>query len=321
MFEGANRMALKMKKFFRKLVNSLPYISNLVRQNRELNEVVKTYNALSCYPPGHFYSPIVNIKEIQKFEDQIWLKNILNIKGIQLNIENQLNNIKNFSKYYNELPFKAYPQPNLRYYFNNSYFNTFDGIILYSFIREYKPERIIEIGSGFSSALMMDTNQHFVKDEIEIKFIEPYPDRIKSLMNSNDKKGYTIIESNVQKVPIEVFMELCQNDILFIDSTHVCKTGSDVNYLLFSVIPNLKRGVLIHFHDIFYSFEYPKEWVYQGRNWNENYLVKAFLMYNTDFQIEFFNSFIFSNYHSQLLENLPLASEEGGGSLWLRKIK
>src|SRR5690606_33895195 len=101
-------------------------------------------------------------------------------------------------------------------------------------------------------------------------------------------------------------------DILFVDSSHVLKTGSDVNHLLFQILPILKKGVLVHFHDIFYPFEYPKEWILSGRSWNEIYALRAFLTYNSNFKILLFSHFIHKK-HSLAFGKMPLAYKNWGG--------
>ncbi len=164
------------------------------------------------------------------------------------------------------MPFKSEKQNNLRYQFENGFYSYTDAIMLYSMIRYYKPKRIIEIGAGFSSSVMLDTNELFFENAINLTFIDPYADRLYSLITENDKKTATIIETNVQLTPLIVFEKLEQGDILFVDSAHVTKTGSDVNYILFEILPALKKGVLVHFHDVFYPFEYPKDWVFNGFN-------------------------------------------------------
>ena len=125
---------------------------------------------------------------------------------------------------------------------------------------------------------------------------------------------------------METFSSLGENDILFIDSSHVSKTHSDVNYLFFEILPRLRAGVYVHVHDVFYPFEYPREWVYQGRGWNEAYLTRAFLQYNSAFTIQLFNSFL-ERFHVALLEReMPLCTRyveanmpTSAQSLWLKK--
>ena len=188
-------------------------------------------------------------------------------------------------------------------------------------IRHFKPKQIIEIGSGFSSMVMLDTNELFFENQIKCTFIEPYPKRLYSLMKSSDKSLYTIIESDIQNISLDVFEKLESGDILFIDSTHVSKTGSDVNYILFEILPVLKTGVLIHFHDVFYPFEYPKKWVFNGVNWNENFLLRAFLMYNQQFEIILFTRYLV-DLHSSVFNNMPLclqSTSSSSSSFWIRK--
>ena len=123
----------------------------------------------------------------------------------------------------------------------------------------------------------------------------------------------------VQNVPLAAFEELGDNDILFIDSSHVCKAGSDVNFLVFNVLPALAPGVVVHFHDIGWPFEYPLQWIADGRAWNEAYLLRAFLQYNRSFEILVFNSYAYRTFRSFFEKRMPLYLERPGGSLWLRK--
>jgi hypothetical protein len=205
----------------------------------------------------------------------------------------------------------------LRYYFNNGSYEYTDAIILYSFIRHFKPKKIIEIGSGFSSAVMLDTNDIF-NLKIKFSFIEPYPKLLYSLMRQNDINNCNIYDKKVQSVALEKFKDLNENDILFIDSSHVSKTGSDVNFEIFNILTTLNSGVLIHFHDVFYPFEYPKEWVLEGRNWNEDYLLRAFLSYNNSFEILHFSHFI-HRHHKKAFQKMPLTYKNTGGNIWIRK--
>jgi predicted O-methyltransferase YrrM len=303
-------MSLKIK--LKRMINKLPYIGELYNENQN-------FKKNSLYPAGHFYSTIISIDEIKKRETSIWEnEQIDGVLGINLRTESQIELVNRFKKYYDEIPFTADKNENLRYYFDNSFYSYSDAIFLYSVIREYKPKQIIEVGSGFSSSVMLDTNQLFFDNKINLTFIEPYPDRLNTLLKENDKTSTTIIQSDVQLVPVAVFEKLNAGDILFIDSTHVVKTGSDVNYIIFEILPRLKSGVLIHFHDIFYPFEYPKEWVYAGRNWNEDYFLKAFLMYNTEFEIKLFSDYL-HKHHKAVFESMPLCYKNSGGNLWLEK--
>ncbi len=303
-------MALKTKII--SILNRLPYIKGLYEENMNLKKN-------SCYVPGHYYSTIISVDEIKKREDEIWKGvKIDGINGIDLRLSNQKNLVSNFNQFYNEIPFKNDKTKDTRYYFNNGLYSYTDAITLYSMMRHLMPKQIIEVGSGFSSAVMLDTNQVFFNNEINLTFIEPYPERLNQLLREEDKKSTEILVDFVQNVDISVFEKLNEGDILFIDSTHVVKTGSDVHFILFEILPILKKGVYIHFHDVFFPFEYPKEWVYKGRNWNEDYFLKAFLMYNDKFEVELFSHYLHLH-HKEVFEKMPLCYKNEGGNLWIRK--
>ena len=124
----------------------------------------------------------------------------------------------------------------------------------------------------------------------------------------------------MQDVDVGRFAALEANDILFIDSTHVSRIDSDVNRIFFEILPRLAAGVLVHLHDVFYPFEYPREWVYEGRAWNENYVLRAFLQYNRAWEIRFFNNYLARRHPEAFFGALPLARENPGGSIWLARL-
>ena len=185
----------------------------------------------------------------------------------------------------------------------------------------YKPKNIIEIGSGFSSALMLDINGQEFDNKINLTFIDPNPeDRLNSLIKDADRKTATIIKGFIQDVDTSVFDKLSANDILFVDNSHVSKTGSDVNHTFFEIFPRLKKGTLIHIHDIFNGFMYPKEWIFDTKvNWNEIFLCRAFLMYNQSFEILLFPDYL-KDHSPEIFDDFPYLKKSRPQSLWLRKI-
>ena len=296
--------------FFRKLVkNVLPYY------------LVKKYLARSggiALDPGGYYSPIPSMDEIKGYNFNCPLPEVL--PGIDLNAHEQLNLLDSFEPFYGELPFTDEKIEGLRFYYKNDYYNYSDAILLYCMIRYLKPQQIVEIGSGFSSSVTLDTNERFMGKSINCVFIEPYPARLESLLKNDDKENITIHKNRLQEIPIEIFGELNKNDILFIDSTHVAKFNSDVNYIFHKILPVLAHGVYIHFHDVFYPFEYPQEWLLEGRAWNEQYVLRAFLEYNNAFKIVLFNTYLESMYEAKLKSRFPLLYKNTGGSIWIKKI-
>lgn len=279
-----------------------------------------TYKKNASFPPGHFYSPIVDVEQLKKDRMRIWPEKVDDaIEGVDLHQKEQVALLENFATYYAEMPFPEEKSPATRYYLSNEYYSYTDGIILYSVMRHFKPARIVEVGSGFSSALMLDVNQKFLGGKTALTFIEPYPERLNSLLKENDRRNVDIRAVEIQTVAPSFFEKLEANDIFFVDSSHVSKTGSDLNYILFRIIPNLKKGVLIHFHDIFYPFEYPAEWALDGRNWNEAYLLRAFLMNNKDYRIVFFTSYMHRFFEEEMKRALPLTVKNRGAGIWIQK--
>lgn len=275
---------------------------------------------LPFYPLGHYYSPIPSTEEILRRERQIFGIQKKEIDGIDLNEEAQFNLLEKLKDYYRDLPFEDSPKDGLRYFYRNGSYPYSDAVFLYSMMRHFQPRTIIEIGSGYSSALMLDTNDHFMKNQCKCYFIEPYPSRLLSVLKEGDLKTHKLYKNLVQEVRLDVYKELKENDILFVDSSHVAKTGSDVNHIFFNILPSLNQGVLIHFHDIFYPFEYPKEWVLNKWAWNEDYILRAFLQYNSSFKIVLFNTFLERYYEEWFRDHMPICLKNPGGSIWLRKL-
>ena len=308
-------------------LNRLLWRVNPIRVKNELNELRK-YR--TWVPPGHYYSPIPSIEGIKKREKDVFDRDCSELAGIELNETQQLSLLEKFSEYHEDIPFTAQKDNKNRFYFDNLFYSYADGVVLYSMIKYLQPKRIIEIGSGFSSALMLDMNEMYFEKTIKCTFIEPYPERLQQLVGKADSKNIDLRVNTLQETPLSLFNELKENDILFVDSSHVSKAGSDVNKLLFEVLPNLNSGVYIHIHDIFFPFEYPKGWIYKGVAWNEAYALRAFLQYNQNYEIFFFTSFLLVCHRDKIKQYLPKALESEvpnptladtpGASIWLKKV-
>lgn len=212
--------------------------------------------------------------------------------GINLNINNQIKLVDFFyEKYSNEFS----PKP-------NSGLSLVDSFLLYSFVRDTKPKKVVEIGHGDTTKIILnalkkneDTNKH------EFYFVDPFI-RKKSLLK---EKGLVGIEKKIQDIPVEFFRDV---DFLFIDSSHIAKIGSDVNYLMLEVIPNLKKNTLIHWHDIYIPYNYPKsiiEYIRRDSMYNESYIVQAFMSYNNKFEILYSGQFLKRNYSKYLVNRFP----------------
>lgn len=311
-----------MFKFIKTLALLVPQLKKLKEERDNLKyEREWLISRFGFVPPGHYYSPIASIESIKEREKELYGQIPERITSVNLNVKKQKDNLMDFAHYYKELPFREERNETLRYYFNNPSYGFCDGIFLYSMMRKLRPSRIIEIGCGYTSGLMMDVNDIFFGNSIEITFIDPYPELLLSVMKVEDQERYRILAEEVQKIELALFESLGYNDILFIDSSHVSKIGSDVNFLLHLVLPSLKEGVVIHFHDVFYPFEYPKEWIFEGKFWNEIYLLRAFLQYNRSFEVEFFNDYMAIYFEKMLSELMPLCLRRRGAGFWMRKME
>lgn len=316
-------------------VKNLPYLKDVIQERDRLREENATLAAQKAeleaeaarrvgtwMPPGHFYSPITFTEEIKLREDEIWKKPMPDrvIAGVDLNEEAQLKLWDEFTGYYREQPWTAARQEGLRYFFDNENFAYADALFLYYMLRHLRPRKLIEVGSGYSSAVTLDTNELYFDNAIDCTFIEPHPDLLFALIKEEDRGRIKVMPERVQDVSLDVFAQLDDGDVLFVDSTHVAKTGSDVNHLFFNILPRLKSGVHVHFHDIFYPFVYPKEWEYEGRSWNETYLLRAFLQYNSAFRIYLYSGFLQYFHYDEFMKDMPLSMIRNGASIWIKKL-
>lgn len=322
MISFIKRVIRAVMKPFKLMWKQFPQFENFLSLLKSEN-----YQFLRIAPPGHFYSPIPDTKEIRSNSKSIFDRSAKKIPGVDINEDTQLSLAHKFISFYGDMPFSDNKVEHYRYYLDNSYFSYGDGLSLYSMMRLFKPKRIVEVGSGFSSAAMLDIDERFFKGQIEFTFIEPYPDRLLNLLTEKDMERCNILKEPVQEVPTHHFDNLCENDILFIDSSHVAKMHSDVLHIIFTILPSLKKGVLIHFHDILWPFEYSQIWFDYGRAWNEIYFIRAFMQYNKSFEILYSNSYMEVHHESFLRDNMPLMLKTpssdltlGNTSLWIRKM-
>ena len=266
--------------------------------------------------PNHFYQPI---PETRALKNNLWEKES-ELIGIDMNINFQLYLLQEvFPRYSNEYNIFPHEKTDIpcEFHFNNGMFDGVDALVLYCMVCHFKPKVIIEVGSGYSTfitakACLRNRNTKLI-------CIEPYP-------NETLKRGFPgltdLISKKVEKVDWEFFSKLESGDILFIDTSHVVKIGGDVNFLYHEVIPRLKKGVIVHIHDIFFPKEYPKSWVLgEYRFWTEQYMLQAFLAFNSTFEILFCNSYMGLKYPSEMKSTFPHSPWLQGGSIWIRKKK
>lgn len=249
----------------------------------------------------HYYSPIPDTRTLSS---GIFCRES-EVIGLDLNETQQLSLLdefrQRFASEYSQLPRKK-PPGVPQFYFGNVSFESVDAELLYCMIRRFRPKRYIEIGSGFTtllsaSALARNRTEGFASSQIAI---EPYP---APFLKENFPHPITLLEQFVQDVPLENFTALEEGDFLFIDSSHVCKIGSDVQFEFLEILPRLAPGVIVHVHDIFLPREYPFDWVKrQHRFWNEQYLLQSFLSCNKEFEVLWAGAWMHLNYPKRLAE-------------------
>jgi hypothetical protein len=283
-------------------------------QDQELAAAVAPF--LNLVPPGHFYSPIPDMREVLRQADRLWSRSD-DLDGLDLNAEAQLEVFKALAQLAKDVTFNVDAQPDRRYFTNNESYGVGDALIAQSFLRLLKPARYLEVGSGWTTALALDTKDRWLDGRLQITCIEPYPQALHALLRPEDE--LEIIACPVQDVALDRFEELEPGDILFIDCSHVVKVGSDVQFLVTRVLPRVPAGVYVHIHDIFWAFEYPRPWVEEGRAWSELYLVHAFLLFNSEFEIVLFNDWLAYKHHDVMESELPAMTANSGGALWLRR--
>jgi hypothetical protein len=273
---------------------------------------------LGQLPLGHYHSPFPSDADVSRAACAMESPPDT-LLGIDLDPDRQLRLLDGLAPFLRETHLPRTLDPAWRFHNDNYFFGYGDADALHAMIRYLKPRQVIEIGSGFSSALTLDTNERFFDWRIDCTFIEPEPERMLELLHPGDLDRISVRQQLVQDVPLSLFESLAADDILFVDSSHVVKAGGDVNHEIFQILPRLAPGVHIHFHDVFYPFEYPRDWVMEGRVWSESYLLRAFLQDNTSFEITLFADYLLLFHPDAVRQTVPSMFDCRPGSVWLRR--
>jgi predicted O-methyltransferase YrrM len=268
-------------------------------------------------PPGHYYSPIVDPEQVRRQHDRLFDRVRPELPGIALHADRQAELLARLATHYAALE-RYFGKEGKRYVPDNEWFGRTDAAFLFLKLHEYRPRRIVEIGCGYSTALMLDLADTILPG-LELTCIDPEPARVRSLLRPGDASRLSLVAEPIQQVAADAVLRLQSGDILFVDSSHVCKTGSDVNHIFFELLPLLAQGVHVHLHDVYYPFEYPEDWVYEGWAWNEAYLLRSFLMYNEVFAITLFPSMLQHLRPELFASSMPLLANKEAASIWLTR--
>lgn len=278
---------------------------------------------IGVYPiHNHYYEPFFNYMKLKNTK-----RSNNDLIGVDFNDEEQLDLLNKFN--YNEelkqIPYSLSEKRNeLDFCFTEGPFRSGDAEYLYNFIRYFKPKRIIEIGSGYSTLLarkaILMNNKENSNYSCEHLCIEPFENKFLEKLNIN------VIREKVEDIDLSFFDKLVENDILFIDSSHIIRPQGDVLYEYLKLLPSLNNGVLVHIHDVFTPNDYPRIWLKEMKLWNEQYLLEAFLIFNNRFKIIGATNYLLHKHQGLFLSKCPIMQlerangiEREPGSFWIYK--
>lgn len=259
----------------------------------------------------HYYDPL--------FQEKYLHRSTCDARNLRLdwNIDAQLSLVKNisFREEVQAIPLNA----NKGYYYENASFGTGDAEFWYGILRYFKPKTIIEVGCGFSTHLtQLALNQNKIESpnySCHHIGIEPYE---RPWLEELD---VTVYRRRIELIDVKLFDVLESGDILFIDSSHVLRPQGDIVTIFFDILPRLKSGVIVHFHDIFTPYDYPKAWIIdEVRIFGEQYMLESFLMYNEEWEILASLNFLKHNYYDELNSVCPMMTKDREpGSFYIRR--
>jgi hypothetical protein len=265
----------------------------------------------------NYYSPIPDLGELPA---DIW-ERPSPLEGIEMSAEDGLRFAEELSPWVREFTPPVEPGPPGTFHLDNISFGPVDADVLFGTIRRFKPRRVIEIGSGWSTLVSAQACAANAADghQTELVAVDPYP---QPFLHEAIEGLAELRTQRATDVPVEELVALAAGDVLFIDSTHTVKVGSDVNHLILDVLPRVRQGVLVHFHDIFLPWEYPRRWLEENAYyWAEQYLLQAFLACNPHFEILFASHFLSRTEGERLRELIPNTgrTDKPPASIWLRR--
>ena len=272
---------------------------------------------------NNYYQPIPDLKELEK--RGTWNK-VSPMSGIIWDDKTFMDTLSSLAEYSHECDWPNEPgEDPIEFFINNGCFSYGCATALYCLIRKNKPQKIIEVGSGNSSCVIASALRKNMRENAschaEYTIIDPYSNLNVDLF----PKGTTVLRQPIELTDVCLFSNLSENDILFIDSSHVSKIGSDVNFEILDILPILKKGVFVHFHDIPMPYEYPPAYAYRliPWFWTESYLLQAFLIGNSDYEVLLPMPYMQYNYEALFRELFPKGNQAvlwGSSSFWIKRL-
>ena len=272
---------------------------------------------------NHFYEPIPELRSLSAefLQAQSDMPGVDMREGEQLAL---LQDIAELRDEYEHFPERQAPrEPAGSYFQRNEQFERMDAEVLYAMIRLRRPRRIIEIGCGFSTLVALAAIARNHADDAtyacDLTCVDPYPPGFLRGLEGVDR----IVAQRVQDLPLDFFAKLERDDFLFVDSSHVVKAGSDVQFEFLELLPRVEPGVVVHVHDVFFPTDYPPVFVLEWhRFWNEQYLLQAFLAFNSEFAVRLANGWL-AHRHPKLIRTMFPSFSRGGmwpSSFWMERL-
>ncbi len=265
----------------------------------------------------HYYSAIPDTSALP---ERTWTR-VSDMPGVRFDPESQLDFVErelgtHLSEY---APPRAPTGSPGDFYLDNGFYESVDAETLYAMVRRYSPRRIVELGSGMSTLVIAEARRRGgAAAESEHVVYDPYP---RPELRAALERAAVLRPISATEVPMDELERLGAGDMLFVDTTHTVKIGSDVNRVVLDLLPTLRPGVMVHFHDIFIPWEYPREFIEERSfYWAEQYLLQAFLAFNSSFEILFSAHALQRRYPDRVSALIPSAAPDTRPSaFWLRR--
>jgi SAM-dependent methyltransferase/predicted O-methyltransferase YrrM len=273
------------------------------------------------FPIGHYYSPMYDTSELARRRTEIWPTPPRSTPGIDWRDGEQVRLCREVFAAQERLDLADEPTSDpTAYHALNNQFPPLDAWVLEGLLRSARPQRMIEVGCGYSTLVSARVNREYLDGATRLTCIEPYP---RDFLEAGVPGVSELRVEKIQETPLEIFEALDKDDMLFVDTSHTVKTGGDVTWIFGEIIPRLRSGVYVHVHDIFLPGDYPEDWVLEGWGWNELYLVRAFLSFNDAFEVVWGGQYMLHHHADEVLAAFPGQARyqhRGGGSLWMRRL-
>jgi hypothetical protein len=266
-----------------------------------------------------YYSPI---PDLSRAPEDVWTRRSA-LRGLNLSTDSAMEFVeRELGPAISELDIPM-QDPGVvgEFFLANQGFGTVDAELLYAMIRAMQPRRVLELGSGYSTLLINMACRRNAADGVDTahEVFDPYPRP--HILGDEPAPPSKLTAISATDVPLDLFAGLERGDILFVDTTHTVKLNSDVNFVVLDVLPVLKPGVLVHFHDVFLPWEYPRQWLSEMHwYWTEQYLLQAFLEYNRSFEVLVPAHALAREHPERLAAVIPSFSPPAApGSMWMRR--